>query len=264
MKWRVFSPSILATQGENMKNYKMILAYDGGRYNGWQKQGNTDNTIQEKLEKLLSKMGGEPIEVAGSGRTDAGTHAKGQVANFHMAWSGTEDELMEEINSHLPEDIAVLSLEEVGMRFHSRLSAKAKIYEYTIWNSPIPPVFDRKYVFWVPETLNLEAMQNAAKEFVGEFDFKSFCANKRMKKSTVRTIYNIDIRRDGHKIILSFHGNGFLYQMVRILTGTLIEVGEGKKTVADMSEILSAQNREVAGFTAPAKGLCLEEVFYEV
>ncbi len=245
-----------------MKNYKMILAYDGGRYNGWQKQGNTDNTIQEKLEKLLSTLADTPIEVYGSGRTDAGTHAKGQVANFHMNWMGTEAELMAKINSHLPEDIAVLSLEEADGRFHSRLSAKAKTYEYTIWNSPIPPVFERKYAFWVPEKLDVDAMKSAANAFVGIHDFKSFCANKRMKKSTVRTIYSIDIQEDGHKIVLSFRGNGFLYQMVRILVGTLVEVGEGKKNVGDLSGILTAENREAAGFTAPSKGLCLREVEY--
>lgn len=245
-----------------MKNYKMTLAYDGGRYNGWQKQGNTDNTIQEKLEKLISTLANTTVEVAGSGRTDAGTHATGQVANFHMDWHGTENELMAEINSHLPEDIAVLSLEAVDGRFHSRLSAKAKTYEYTIWNSPVPPVFDRKYAFWVKESLDLAAMKEAVQVFVGTHDFKSFCANKRMKKSTVRTIYDIDIRCDGAKIVLSFHGNGFLYQMVRILSGTIIEVGEGKKQVADMTEILMAENRETAGFTAPSKGLCLREVEY--
>ncbi|WP_317855474.1 tRNA pseudouridine(38-40) synthase TruA [Chakrabartyella piscis] len=245
-----------------MKNYKMILAYDGGRYNGWQKQGNTENTIQEKLEKLLAILSGTAVEVMGSGRTDAGTHAKGQVANFHMDWDGTEEELMAEINSHLPEDIAVLFLEEVANRFHSRLSAKGKIYEYTIWNSPVPPVFDRKYTFWVSEELDVEQMKLAANAFIGTHDFKSFCANKRMKKSTVRTIYSIDIHREGAKVVLSFYGDGFLYQMVRILVGTIIEVAEGKKEVSQLEDILQAQKREVAGFTAPAKGLCLKEVYY--
>jgi len=246
-----------------MKNFKMILAYDGGRYNGWQKQGNTDNTIQEKLEGIVSALAGCPTEVYGSGRTDAGTHAYGQVANFHMKWSGTVEELMDCINQKLPEDIAVLSLKMVPPRFHSRLSAKAKTYEYTIWNSKKPPVFQRKYVFWCEKPLNVQKMQEASKAFVGEHDFKSFCANKRMKKSTVRKIYDIQFQCDENKIAISYHGNGFLYQMVRILTGTLIEVGEGKRDVEEIPSILAAMEREKAGFTAPAKGLALKEVYYE-
>lgn len=246
-----------------MKNYKMILAYDGGRYNGWQKQGNTDNTIQEKLEGILSALAGCPIEVYGSGRTDAGTHAYGQVANFHMDWKGTAEELMDCINEKLPEDIALLSLEVVHPRFHSRLSAKGKIYEYTIWNSKKPPVFHRKYVFWCEKPLNVTKMQEASKVLMGEHDFKSFCANKRMKKSTVRKIYKIQFHCEDDKITISYHGNGFLYQMIRILTGTLIEVGEGKKDPKEMKAVLGALDREQAGFTAPSKGLALKEVFYE-
>ncbi|MCQ4937072.1 tRNA pseudouridine(38-40) synthase TruA [Anaerotignum propionicum] len=245
-----------------MKNYKMILAYDGGRYNGWQKQGNTDNTIQEKLEGIVSALGGCPIEVFGSGRTDAGTHAYGQVANFHMEWNDSTLRLMDTINERLPEDISVLSLEEVPSRFHSRLSAKAKTYEYTIWNSKKPPVFERKYVFWCDKPLDVEQMQVAAKLFLGEHDFKSFCANKRMKKSTVRKIYQIDFHCSEDKITISYHGNGFLYQMIRILTGTLIEVGEGKRQPHEIPAIFAALDREKAGFTAPAKGLALKEVYY--
>lgn len=246
-----------------MKNYKMILAYDGSRYNGWQKQGNTDNTIQEKLEGILSRIGGKPIEISGSGRTDAGTHAVGQVANFHMHWEGTAAELMEAINLSLSEDIAVLSMEEVNPRFHSRLSAQAKTYEYTIWHSTRPPVFSRKYVFWCKEPLNLEKMKEAAQVFLGEHDFKSFCANKRLKKSTVRKIHDITFTTVGNETTISYTGNGFLYQMIRILTGTLIEVGEGKREISTLGQVLSACDREVAGFTAPPRGLCLKEVFYE-
>lgn len=131
-----------------MKNYKVILAYDGGRYNGWQKQGNTENTIQARLERIVSEIAGAETEVFGSGRTDAGTHATGQAANFHIDWQGTPDELLSTLNSRLPEDIAGLSIAEVPPRFHSRLNAKAKTYVYTIWNSEQPPVFLRKYAFW--------------------------------------------------------------------------------------------------------------------
>lgn len=246
-----------------MKNYKIVLAYDGSRYNGWQKQGNTGNTVQEKLEGILERIGGAPTEIFGSGRTDGGTHAKGQVANFHMDFDGTAEALMEQINGSLSEDIAVLSIEEVDSRFHSRLSAKAKTYEYTIWHSTRPPVFARKYVFWCKESLDLEKMKVAAEAFLGVHDFKSFCANKRMKKSTVREIYDITFTTVGESTTISYTGNGFLYQMIRILTGTLIEVGEGKRDMSQLPEVLSGLTREGAGFTAPSRGLCLKEVFYE-
>ena len=246
-----------------MQNYKMVLCYDGGRYDGWQKQGNTNNTIQAKLENIVSDLAGTKTEIFGSGRTDAGTHAKGQVANFRMDWKGTVAELKQAINQKLPEDIGILTLEKVDGRFHARLHAKAKRYVYTVWLGDIPPVFAHKYSFWCKDDLDIQKMEQAAAVFVGTHDFKSFCANKRMKKSSVRTIFDITITQQGQKLVLAYTGNGFLYQMVRILTGTLIEVGEGKKSVQDMANILQAKQREQAGFTAPAKGLVLEEVFYD-
>ena len=174
-----------------MKNYKMVLAYDGTRYNGWQKQGNTENTIQEKLERILQEISGAETEVFGSGRTDAGTHATGQVMNFHINWNGTAEPLLDAFNAKLPEDIAALSVAEMPPRFHSRLSAKAKHYSYSIWIGKHSPVFERKYTFRCTEMLDVQAMRQAAAAFIGTHDFKSFCANKRMKKSTVRTIYDI-------------------------------------------------------------------------
>lgn len=246
-----------------MKNYKIVLAYDGTRYNGWQKQGNTENTIQEKIERILKELCGTETEVFGSGRTDMGTHATGQVFNFHMNWKGSAESLLDAFNAKLPEDIAGLSIAEMPPRFHSRLSAKAKHYSYSIWKSKRSPVFERKYVFRCEDTLDLAAMKQAAEAFLGEHDFKSFCANKRMKKSTVRTIYEIAFEETDEKVVLHFYGNGFLYQMVRILTGTLIEVGEGKRTPAEMKAILQAEKREAAGFTAPSRGLFLREVYYE-
>lgn len=246
-----------------MKNYKIILQYDGGRYDGWQKQGNTENTIQERLESVLSAIAGVPTEIFGSGRTDAGTHALGQVANFKLDWVGTSEELLAKINQALPEDIAVLGIEEASPRFHSRLNAQAKTYEYVIWNDEKSPVFWRKYSFRCEKVLDLEKMKTAAEYFVGEHDFMSFCANKRMKKSTVRKIYDITFTKMDGRIHIAFHGNGFLYQMVRIIVGTLIEVGEGKRTVEEIPEIMAARNREVAGFTAPSRGLFLKEVCYD-
>ncbi len=246
-----------------MENYKIVLAYDGTRYNGWQKQGNTENTIQEKLERILKDISGQETEVFGSGRTDMGTHATGQVMNFHMNWKGSAESLLDAFNAKLPEDIAGLSIEEMSPRFHSRLSARAKHYSYSIWKSSRSPVFERKYVFRCEDELDIDAMKQAASAFIGTHDFKSFCANKRMKKSTVRTIYDIVFEETEDKLTLHFYGNGFLYQMVRILTGTLIEVGEGKRKAADMAAVLAAGNREAAGFTAPSRGLFLREVYYE-
>ncbi len=246
-----------------MKNYKMVLAYDGTRYNGWQKQGNTENTIQERLERILEEICGEETEVFGSGRTDAGTHATGQVMNFHMDWKDTPDALLDAFNARLPEDLAALSIAEMPLRFHSRLSAKAKHYSYSIWIGKHPPVFERKYTFRCAEGLDVAAMRQAAAGFIGTHDFKSFCANKRMKKSTVRTVYDIVFEETEDKLTLHFYGNGFLYQMVRILAGTLIEVGEGKRQADGMADLLQAKSREQAGFTAPSRGLFLREVFYE-
>lgn len=244
----------------------MILQYEGTRYQGWQKQENSDNTIQGKLESILSKMAGEMVEVHGAGRTDAGVHAKGQVAHFKLysnqVADKTEDEIMEYINRYLPEDIAVISLKEAGERFHSRLNAIGKIYQYRIINSKVPHVFDRRYVHVVEKPLNLEKMRMAADILVGTHDFKAFTSTKRGKKSTVRTIESIDIQKKGDEITLTYKGDGFLYHMVRILTGTLLEVGLLEKAPESIVEILASLDRKNAGLLAPAKGLTLLEVLY--
>lgn len=246
-------------------NIKLILEYDGSRYDGWQKQGNTDNTIQGKLESILSRWAGELVEVHGSGRTDAGVHARGQVANFHVEKGVCPDVkmAMEYLNRYLPEDIRVLSAEVVDGRFHSRLLATSKTYAYVVETAEKKSVFERKYVCGLGEKPDVEAMRQAAGYLVGEHDFKSFCSNKKMKKSTVRRLDSIEIREDGTKLILLYTGNGFLYNMVRILTGTLLEVGLGKRKPEEMMEILAAKNREAAGVTAPPEGLFLVRVEYE-
>lgn len=246
-----------------MRNIKVTIAYDGSRYNGWQRQDNTDNTIQGKLEQLLSRMTGEKIEIHGSGRTDAGVHAKGQVFHFHTKCRKNLEEIQDYMNEYLPMDLSVEQVEEVDLRFHSRLNVKRKIYAYHIWNSTRHNVFERKYSYPVPEKLNLEAMREAASYLIGTHDFKSFCSNKRMKKSTVRILESIEIKKVENDIWIRYCGNGFLYNMVRILTGTLIEVGLGKRNPKEMEEILKKGNREMAGFTAPAQGLFLEQVDYE-
>lgn len=244
-------------------NYKMILQYDGTKLNGWQKQGNTDNTIQGKLEAILEKMYGEYIEIHGSGRTDAGVHACGQVANFHAPEKFSEEEIKKYLNEYLSKDIRVLAVSKADERFHARLSAREKTYEYRIDNGEVANVFRRKYTMREENPLNLEAMRSAAVLFLGTHDFKSFCANKKMKKSTVRTITSITIEEKDGIVSIRYTGNGFLYNMVRILTGTLIEVGRGMRSPEEMKGILEAKDRGAAGFTALAQGLFLINVTYE-
>lgn len=245
-----------------MRNIKLWIQYDGTRYSGWQSQEHTGQTIQGKLTAVLERMTGETVELQGSGRTDAGVHALGQVANFHTKSSLPCEEMLCYMNRYLPEDIAVIQVEEAEPRFHSRLNAVRKTYVYRIWNSPIPNVWERKYLYLVEEKLDLEAMQRAAELLRGTHDFRAFCSNKRMKKSTVRTLESIEMEKEGSELRLIFTGNGFLYNMVRILTGTLIEVGLHRKEPEEMTEILESQERERAGFTTPAQGLYLKKVEY--
>lgn len=246
-----------------MKNFKVTLMYDGSRYDGWQKQGNTENTIQGKIEELLARSFGVPVEIHGAGRTDAGVHAKGQVFHVKLDTKLGAEQLCSLLNEYLPEDIAAVSAEEVDMRFHSRLNARGKRYEYRIHNSSSGNPFMRKYYYNVKEPLDLPLMRKAAELLCGTWDYQSFCSAKRTKKSTVRTVYEIDVREECGDVVITFHGNGFLYNMVRIMTGTLIEVGLGKRMPQSMTEILEAKDRMAAGFTAPPQGLCLVEVEYD-
>ncbi len=317
-----------------MNNYKLTIQYDGTRYSGWQKQGNTADTIQGKIETVLQKWLKEDIEIHGSGRTDAGVHALCQVSNFKTSATLACPQIMAALNQYLPQDVRITSVTQVDPRFHARLNAKQKHYRYQIDNGSAAEVFERKYMTRFADTdyfyklcrqtghlsatfgdssvntdisrpsernnvasnntmppqrnnvasnntmppqrnnvasnntmppqiiYDLKAMQKAAALLCGEHDFKSFCDNKRMKKSTVRTITNLTIRNENNKMILDFYGNGFLYHMVRILTGTLLEVGIGLKSPEDIPAILQAQKREAAGFTAPPQGLFLMNVTY--
>ena len=246
-----------------MRRFQLTLAYDGSRYLGWQRLANSDRTIQGKLETALSRLLNEPIEVCGSGRTDAGVHAMGQVASFDSRTTLSCEELLTQLRQVLPEDIGALSLREADPRFHARLSATGKTYRYRVWNSEAPCVFARKYVYVLPQPLELDAMQAAAGLLTGTHDFRSFCAKKNDKKSTVRTVEQIEIVRQGEELWFTYSGDGFLYQMVRIMTGTLLEVGMGKRRPESMVSLLSAENRALAGYTVPAKGLCLMEVRYK-
>lgn len=244
-----------------MRNLRLDICYDGTRYRGWQRLPGRDDTIQGKLETALSRILGESIEISGSGRTDAGVHAKGQVANFHCEGTMPSGEILENLRKYLPEDIGIYSCRDVSPRFHARLNAKEKTYQYRIWNSDLPCVFDRRFVTVMVEQLDAEAMQKAAQLLLGEHDFSAFCGNAKMKKSTVRYIRSIEILRCGEELRLRFTGNGFLHNMVRILVGTLIEVGRGERN-ADSIPALFGGKRADAGFLAPAQGLCLEEVMY--
>ena len=244
-----------------MRNLRLDICYDGTRYRGWQRLSNSDATIQGKLEQALSRILGETIEVSGSGRTDAGVHARGQVANFHCASNMPCDEVLSQLRRYLPEDIGIYSCKDVSARFHARLNAKEKTYCYRIWNSDMPCVFERKYMTVVPEKLDLQAMRDAARYLVGEHDFSAFCSNAKMKKSTVRYIRSLDITQNEAEILLTVTGNGFLQGMVRIITGTLLEVGMGQRKPESIP-MLFVGKRCDAGFLAPPQGLCLMEVFY--
>ena len=244
-----------------MRNIRLDICYDGTRYNGWQRQTSHDNTIQGKLETALSRILGEPIEISASGRTDTGVHARGQVANFHTGSDLDCAALLAELRKYLPEDIGIYSCREVSPRFHARLNALEKTYLYRLWNSDQPCVFDRRFVVVMEEELDVERMQEAAQLLLGTHDFSAFCANKKMKKSTVRTIKSFTVQRVGEEIRFTVTGNGFLHNMVRILVGTLVEVGRGEREM-DSIPALFGGKREDAGFLAPGKGLCLMEVRY--
>lgn len=244
-----------------LKNYKLVIAYDGSRYQGWQRQNSTSNTIQGKIENVLSILYGKNIEINGSGRTDSGAHAKNQVANYKAEDDFDCDYILNYLNSYLPEDIAVKSVSEEDLRFHARLCARKKTYEYRILNSKVSDVFNRKYVYRLNEKLDIEKMREFSKHFLGTHDFLGFSSLKKSKKSTIRTIYSIDIAQNGNEIIFTLCGDGFLYNMVRIIVGTLTDIGMGKEI--NIENIFFNQTRSEAGTTLPACGLCLVNVEYQ-
>lgn len=236
--------------------------YDGTRYKGWEHQPGTDMTIQGKLESVLSRLAGKETEVTGAGRTDAGVHARAMVANARLETELSEEEIKDYMNSYLPEDICVREVTTASDRFHSRYNAIGKTYRYTCYTGREKPVFDRKYVYALEGEPDIERMQKAAAYLEGEHDFAGFCSNPKMKKSTVRKLDRIDITTKGQYLYLTFHGTGFLQHMVRIITGTLLEVGYHTREPESMMEILSERKRALAGATAPARGLCLIKVDY--
>lgn len=245
-----------------MRNIKLTIEYDGKRYLGWQRLGDNDKTIQEKVEGVIKLLTNEDIEIVGSGRTDAGTHARGQVANFKTTHDMPLAEMQQFFNRYLPQDIVVNQIEEVPDRFHARYHAKGKQYSYYVWNDLIPTVFERSRSFHYPQTLDLEKMQTAADQLIGTHDFIGFSALKKSKKSTTRTIESLTITQEGQMIHFTFKGNGFLHKMVRIITGTLLAIGSGELDEGIIQHVLNEKVRQAAGETVPAHGLFLDEVDY--
>ena len=227
-----------------MNNYKMIIAYDGSRYKGWQRLGDGENNIQGKIETVLSRLLKVETQIIGSGRTDAGVHARGQVANFHCKKNIEIQVFLGEVNHYLPEDISVLSLEKVDEAFHARFNAVSKTYRYYILQKPMHDPFVRKYSLHVPEFLDVEAMEEAATLVVGEYDFTTFTNAKSKKKSMVRRLDRLEIFPEDDYLVLEFEGNGFLHNMVRRLSGTLIQIGLNQLKAKDMKKFLDAKDRQ--------------------
>jgi len=245
-----------------MRNLKLTLCYDGSGYAGWQVQPD-QTTIQGLIERALAEVEKRPMKIHGSGRTDAGVHALGQVASFSLKNAIPLENLRRALNHRLPPAVRALSVEEVAPDFHARHSALAKTYEYRIWRGEICPPFERRYVYHLPYLLDEDAMIAAAPRFEGERDFRSLASQDRQPKDcTVRTIFSSRIHREGERLIYRVRGSGFLYNMVRNLVGTLIEVGRGNLGPDDVDAVLDARNRSAAGATAPPQGLFLVNVEY--
>ena len=245
-----------------MKRVKLTIAYDGTNYCGWQIQPN-GITIEEVINKTLQKLTGEPILVIGASRTDSGVHAMGNVAVFDTESTIPADRFAMALNQRLPEDIVIVKSEEVPLDFHPRYCDCSKTYEYHIINTRIPVPTKRLTNYFVSYNLNFDHMREAAAYLVGEHDFVSFCNVRTDVENTVRTITALDIIENGNEITIRITGNGFLYNMVRIIVGTLIRVGRGFYTPEQVKEILEAKDRKAAGVTAPAHGLMLMEIEYK-
>ncbi|MBR1803063.1 MAG: tRNA pseudouridine(38-40) synthase TruA [Clostridia bacterium] len=244
-----------------MRNIKLTIEYDGREYHGWQKQPNKLN-IQGEIEKAIQTITGETVELIGSGRTDAGVHAFAQVANFKIESDFPIEKIAIAINSQLKQSIRIKKAEEVEENFHSRYHCHKKTYAYIIDNSEQGTAIYRHLTYHVPQSLNIEAMQEAANYLMGEHDFSSFKSSGTSSKSSVRIIYVAQILKEQERVVIQLTGNGFLYNMVRIIAGTLLEIGLGEKKPEEMKEILEAKDRQKAGKTLPATGLFLMNVEY--
>jgi tRNA pseudouridine38-40 synthase len=244
-----------------MRNIKLTIEYDGKSFGGWQKQPNKLN-IQGEIERAIEEITGEKVDLIGSGRTDSGVNSLGQVANFKTNSEIDIEKFPYAINSKLKKSIVIKKAEEVPERFHSRYSVHSKTYRYTINNSKFGTAIYRDMEYHFPMKLDEVKMQEAAKYFEGEHDFKAFKASGTSSKSSVRIIYKADVKREGDRIFIELTGNGFLYNMVRIISGTLVDVGIGKIEPEEIKNIIEDKDRSKAGKTLPARGLCLVEVNY--
>jgi tRNA pseudouridine38-40 synthase len=247
--------------GYGLRNLMLTIEYDGTNYHGWQRQDNAV-TVQEMLEKSLKKITKEDITVTGCSRTDTGVHALAFVCNFYTQSNIPVDKLPYALNSILPDDIVALECKEVPQEFHARYWAKGKKYRYRVINRAFPSAFERNYACHWPYPLDINLMKAAAQFFIGEHDFKAFMASGSSIKDTVRNIYSLTVEQKDNEVIIEISGNGFLYNMVRIISGTLLYVGNGKISVEQISDIIKAGDRRKAGITAPPQGLFLVEVYY--
>lgn len=246
-----------------VKNIKLKLEYDGANYCGWQKQKNEKFiTLQGTLEKAISNITKEKIEVIGASRTDSGVHAKGYICNFFTNTKIPPENLQKVINNNLPPDIVVLSSEEASSEFHSRFCSKGKTYEYTVLNSSQPIAIGRNYIFQFKDKLNIDNMKMASRYFIGAHDFSAFKTKGSSIKTSVRTISKFEINKKGDFIKFIITGDGFLYNMVRIMVGTLIEIGLNKREPEYIKYVIKSKDRTKAGKCVPSSGLCLKEVFY--
>jgi tRNA pseudouridine38-40 synthase len=247
-----------------MRNIKLILEYDGFRYNGWQRQTDTKSTVQGRIEFVLEQMLGSFTELIGAGRTDTGVHALKQVANFKTNSRLSVPEMKDYLDQYLPDDINLLEIAEADENFHSRYNARGKYYFYQIWNSPDKNIFERRYNYHIRKSLDLKLMNTAKDYFVGEKDFKNFSAVRSKTKSTVRKIDKIEIRKDGDRVVIHFYGNGFLHKMVRIITGTIIQTGLKEIELVDIEKMFQSGSRAGSGFTAPPYALFLGDVYFDI
>lgn len=245
-----------------MKNIKLVVEYDGSNYSGWQRQENA-RTIQAELEKALSKATGEDIDLIGSGRTDKGVHALGQVANFHTRSSIPGENYKYLMDYLLPDDITIMDSIEVDKDFHSRFSAKAKTYKYLVHNGPLPRALYRNYYYHQPGEINIDKMKRASRDLIGSHDFQAFMVKRAKVHTSLRTVNDITINELGDIIEFKIEGVSFLHNMVRIMVGTLLAIGRGRLEETSIPGIIQSKNRSMAGITAPAQGLYLEKVIYE-
>jgi tRNA pseudouridine38-40 synthase len=246
---------------ETKRNIRLTLAFEGAAYHGWQIQQNSP-TLQGLVSAALARITGEQVTLTGSGRTDAGTHARGLVANFCTGSRIAPEQLVRALNSLLPRDVRVLSAQQVPLGFHARRNAISKIYRYQIYLGPILPPHLRREHFHYPLPIDISKMAEAARLFVGEHDFAGYAKTNSASSSTIRRIYCCELKKKGHRVLLTVEGNGFLHHMVRNMAGTLLEVGRGSISLSDFRDLFSKRDRRLAGFTAPAHGLILVKVKY--